>query len=84
MSPAHGPYGEYPYGEYPDGEVPDGPDVQTVQTVLTLFVVLDILGLAGGIISTILSACTCSAICSPRTEAGTVRYTRAAVSDGRQ
>ena len=68
MSPALGPYAR----------------VHPVGGLLTLSVVLDILGLAGGIISTILSACTCSAICSPRTEAGTVRYTRAAVSDGRQ
>jgi len=61
-----------------------GPHTRVGSVSLTLSVVLDILGLAGGIISTILSACTCSAICSPRTEAGTVRYTRAAVSDGRQ
>ena len=54
-------------------------------TEYTLFMVLFILGLAGGIISIMLSAYTCRAICSPRTEAvGTVRYTRAAVSDDGQ
>ena len=53
--------------------------------MLTLTVVLFILGLAGGTISVVLSAWTCSAICCLRTEAvGTVRYTRAAVSDGGQ
>ena len=49
----------------------------------SLSVVLFIMGLAGGTISIMLSAWTCSAICCLRTEAvGTVRYTRAAVSDG--
>jgi len=47
----------------------------------SLSVVLFIMGLAGGTISIMLSAWTCSAICCLRTEAGTVRYTRAAVSD---
>ena len=48
-----------------------------------LSVVLYIIGLAGGTISVVLSAWTCSAICCLRTKAvGTVRYTPAAVSDG--
>jgi len=54
-----------------------------MSAMLTLTVVLFILGLAGGTISIMLSAWTCSTICCLRTEAvGTVRYTPAAVSDG--